>query len=108
MVSGSAFRITDSGEAFQAARTNARRAALFTHALSLKKWPFGPIAFYPFLLEVIERVPDRRIYYDEMNLIVIHSYHRAERQGIVNLVAAYRGLPAEERGRLAQDADQRL
>jgi HKD family nuclease len=108
MVGDSTFRITDSGKAFQAAPTDARRVALFTEALSLKKWPFGPIAFYPFLLEVIERVPDRRIYYDEMNLIVIHSYHRAERQGIVNLVAAYRGLPAQERERLAKEADQRL
>jgi HKD family nuclease len=107
-VNGSTFRITPAGEAFQTARSNSRRVALFTEALSLKKWPFGPIAFYPFLLEVIERVPDRRIYYDEMNLIVIHSYHHAERQGIVNLVAAYRGLPAADRERLLLEADQNL
>ena len=104
----SIFRITDSGEAFRAAPTDARRIALFTDALSVKKWPFGPMTFYPFLLEVIKRLPDRRINYEEMNLIVIHSYHRAELQGIVNLVAAYRGLSAEERERLAQEADRRL
>jgi hypothetical protein len=107
-VSDSTFHITDSGEAFRAAPTDARRIALFTDALSVKKWPFGPITFYPFLLEVINRLPDRRINYEEMNLIVIHSYHRAELQGIVNLVAAYRGLPAEERERLAQETDRRL
>jgi hypothetical protein len=107
-VGGSTFRITDSGHAFESASTDSLRVARYTQALSLKNWPFGPIAFYPFLLEVLERVPERRLYYDELNLIVIHSYHLAERQGIVNLVAAYRGLPMQDRERLAREADQSL
>ena len=107
-VGHSIFRITGAGDAFLSARTDARRTALFTQALSFKKWPFGPLAFFPFLLEVIQKVPNGRIYYDEMSLIVIHSYHRAEMQGIVDLVAAYRGLPTEQRRHLAQSADERL
>jgi hypothetical protein len=43
-----------------------------------------------------------------MSLIVIHSYHRAERQGIVNLVAAYRGFPDRTKERLTKELDQKL
>jgi hypothetical protein len=107
-IGASMFRITDLGQAFEAASTDGQRVTRYTQALSLQTWPFGPIAFYPFLIEVLERVPDRRLYYEEMNLIVIHSYHHAERQGIVNLVAAYRGLPIQDRERLATEADQSL
>jgi hypothetical protein len=107
-IGGSKFRITDQGLAFEAASTDSQRVAGFTKALSSKSWPFGPIAFYHFLHEVLQRVPDRRLYYDEMNMIVIHSYHHAERQGIVNLVAAYRGLPIQYRERLSDEADESL
>jgi hypothetical protein len=100
--------VTSAGQALAQARTDRRRRALFTDALSRKKWPFGPIAYYPFLREVIERVPDRRLYYDDMSLIVIHSYHQAELQGIVNLVAAYRAFPDDRRAAVAADADRRL
>ena len=102
------YQVTSAGQAVAQARTDRRRRALFTDALSRKKWPFGPIAYYPFVREVIERVPDRRLYYDDMSLIVIHSYHQAELQGIVNLVAAYRALPGDRRAAVAADADRRL
>lgn len=102
------YQVTRVGHSFARARTDRRRRELFTDALSRKKWPFGPIAYYPFLREVIERIPDRRLYYDEMSLIVIHSYHQAELQGIVNLVAAYRALPDDRRAAVAADADGRL
>lgn len=102
------FRITRPGERFLGAQTDIKRAHLFTEAMSLKKWPFGPLAYYPFLQDLLARVPDRRLYYDEMDLIVIHSYHRAELTGIANLVTAYRGLPDQLRIQLRNWADRRL
>lgn len=102
------FRITSSGMRFRTARTDRVRSRRFTEALELKKWPFGPLAFYPFLLEILERVPDRRLFYDEMNLIVIHSYHRSELAGIVNLIAEYRALDEVQRLAVHGWADQRL
>ena len=102
------FRISRAVESLGAARTDAERTRIFTEAISLKKWPFGPLAFYPFLVELLTRVPDHRLYYDEMNLIVIHSYHRAELAGIANLVTAYRGLSASDRASLSGWADEQL
>ena len=102
------FRVTPSGESFRKATSARQRSRLFTDALALKKWPFGPLAFYPFLVEILERVPDRRLYYDEMNLIVIHSYHRSELAGIVNLVTEYRALDEPQRVALHNWADQQL
>jgi hypothetical protein len=102
------FKITSTGKSFARAQSAAQRRRLFTNALSLKKWPFGPIAFYPFLCQVIDRIPERRIYFEEMSLIVIHSYHQAELQGVVNLVTAYRGLPDDVRESVALDADTQL
>jgi hypothetical protein len=102
------FDVTTLGLDFARAQSDEERRRLFTVAMSRKQWPFGPLAFYPFLRQVIDRVPERRLYYDEMSLIVIHSYHRAEMQGIVNLVAAYRGLPDDVRYSLSEDADHHL
>jgi hypothetical protein len=43
-----------------------------------------------------------------MNLIVIHSYHQAELPGIVNLLAAFRGLSPTQRDRIVRNADASL
>jgi hypothetical protein len=102
------FDITETGIAFARSRSAVQRRRLFTDALSRKQWPFGPIRFYPFLCQVIDRVPERRLYFDEMSMIVIHTYHQAELQGIVNLVAAYRGLPREAQDAVTAEADHRL
>jgi phosphatidylserine/phosphatidylglycerophosphate/cardiolipin synthase-like enzyme len=102
------FEITTAGAAFARAQSAVQRIRLFTDALSHKQWPFGPINFYPFLCHVIDRVPERRLYFDEMSLIVIHTYHQAELEGIVNLVAAYRRLSDNLRNSLAMEADHRL
>jgi HKD family nuclease len=104
----SRFRVTPTGNRFRKATTARMRSRLFTDAIAKKKWPFGPIAFYPFLVEILERVPGRRLYYDEMNLIVIHSYHRSEVEGIVNLVSEYRVLDEAQRTAVHGWADQRL
>ena len=106
--SGQLYRITDAGEKFLRAQTAPQRKKQFTEALSRVKWPFGPISYYPFLLEVTKRVPNERIYLDELDLIVIHSYHWAEAEGIANLVTAYRGLPETDRKTLNAWADTRL
>jgi hypothetical protein len=102
------FEVTTAGAAFAETQSDAARIRLFTEALSRKQWPFGPITFYPFFCQVIDRVPEQRIYLDEMSLIVIHSYHQAELDGIVDLVAEYRGLPDKIRNSVAVDADQQL
>ena len=102
------FRVTASGERLLGASGPRARARLFTEALAVKKWPVGPVTFFPFLIEILERVPDRRLYYDEMNLIVIHSYHRSELSGIVNLVTEYRALNDADRAALSLWADERL
>lgn len=107
-IAGQRFEVTTLGLDFARAQSDEERQRLFTVAMSRKQWPFGPLAFYPFLRQVIARVPERRLYYDEMNLIVIHSYHQAEMQGIVNLVAAYRGLPDAVRHSVSEDADHHL
>ena len=102
------FEVTTLGLDFARAQSDEERQQLFTVAMSRKQWLFGPLAFYPFLRQVIDRVPERRLYYDEMSLIVIHSYHQAEMQGIVNLVTAYRGLPGNVRYSVSEDADHHL
>ena len=102
------FRVTPAGVRFEQAKSARQRSRLFTDAISLKKWPFGPIAFYPFLLDLLRLVPDQRLYYDELNLIVIHTYHRSELFGIANLVAEYRALSDTGRAHLHGWADQRL
>jgi HKD family nuclease len=102
------FRITSAGELLGAAGTEEERTELLTEALSTKKWIFGGLAFYPFFRELLQLVPEQRLYYDELNLIVIHCYHHAELGGIANLVAAYRGFPDTERESLRRWADERL
>lgn len=101
------FEVTTLGLNFAEAQSDQERQRLFTIAMSRKQWAFG-LTFYPFLRQIIDRVPERRLYYDEMSLIVIHSYHQAEMQGIVNLVAAYRGLPDDVRSSVSEDADHHL
>lgn len=102
------FRITSAGEMFGAAGNEEERTELLTEALSTKKWIFGGLAFYPFFRELLQLVPERRLYYDEFNLIVIHCYHHAELSGIANLVATYRGFSDNERESLRRWADERL
>ncbi len=102
------FRITSAGEMLGASGTAEERTELLTEALSTKKWIFGGLAFYPFFRELLQLVPEQRLYYDELNLIVIHTYHHAELGGIANLVAAYRGFPDNERENLRRWADERL
>lgn len=107
-VDGEHFRITAAGELFAAAVTAAERTQMFTEALYTKKWAFGQLAFYSFLVDLLKLAPDQRLYFDDMSLIVIHSYHRAELSGIANLVTAYRGLPESERRSVRSWADIRL
>jgi HKD family nuclease len=102
------FVITQDGQRFRRATTAAARARLFTKAISQVRWPFGPIAYYPFLLNVLARVPNGRLYYDEMSLIIIHSYHSGELAGTVNLVGAYRALSTDDRKSLSDSADSEL
>ncbi len=102
------FQVTREGNKFRGAITNARRTKSFTDAIAEVRWPFGPIAYYPFLVDVLARVPNRRLYYDEMSLIVIHSYHHGELAGTVNLVGAYRALSTKDRDLLSDWADGEL
>ena len=107
-LSGDRYEVTDDGEALSEASSDVEFVDLLTSGMETVTWAFGPIAFYPFLRDLLDRLPDKRIYEDELSLIAIHSYHHTELEGIAALVTLMRELSAARLKKFVDRSYERL
>ncbi|MBI2329083.1 MAG: hypothetical protein HYU85_05555 [Chloroflexi bacterium] len=89
--------LTERGVELGAAIHDSEMREALSRSLMDISWPHGNIYFYPFLLELLSRMPDNRIYQDELDLFVIHTYNQTQIENRVEIMNMYRSLPREER-----------
>lgn len=90
-------RLTDRGLELGAALHEGEMREAISRSLEDIYWPHGNIYFYPFLLELISRMPDKRIYESELDLFIIHTYNQAQLDNRVEIIKMFRSLPTQDR-----------
>lgn len=100
--------ITDRGVDLGASLHEPELREAFSHSLKKIYWPHGNIYFYPFLLELINRMPDKCIYQSEIDLFIIHTYNQSQLDNRVEIINMFRSLPVKDRENLYDWAHNQL
>jgi hypothetical protein len=101
-------KLTERGVELGAAIHASEMREALSRSLMEISWPHGNIYFYPFLLELLAYMPDNRIYQDELDLFVIHTYNQAQLVNRAEILIIYRSLPHKERLKFYNSAQERL
>jgi hypothetical protein len=96
-ISRNKLRITDRGVELGAAINSSEMREAFSLSLQNMSWPHGNIYFYPFLLELLKRMPDKRLYQSEIDLFIIHTYNKVQFENRVEIIKMFRSLPIQRR-----------
>lgn len=89
----SRIQLTDRGVELGAAIDDAEMRDALSRSVMNISWPHGNIYFFPFMLELLDKMPDGRIYEDELDLFVIHTYNNAQLDNRREILTMYRSLP---------------
>lgn len=101
-------QLTDRGVELGAAINDSEMREALSRSLMDISWPHGNIYFYPFLLKLLGKMPDQRIYEDELDLFVIHTYNDVQLENRVEILTMYRSLPHKQRLDFYNWAQERL
>lgn len=107
-LSRSRITITARGLQLSASSSPSDLRDVFSRSLDTIFWSHGNIHFYPFLVDLISRMPDKRIYQSEVDLFVIHTYHQSQIDNRAEIVNMFRSLRAAERANLYRWAHSQL
>ena len=101
-------KLTERGAELGAALHESEMREAFSHSLENIFWPHGNIYFYRFLLELISRMPDKRLYQSELDLFIIHTYNQMQFENRIEIIKMFRTLPTQDRERLYNWAHSQL
>jgi hypothetical protein len=107
-VSQSKIKISERGYELGAAITDSEMRQALSRSLEEIKWHHGNIYFYPFLVELLFSLPDKRIYQDELDLFIIHTYNQTQLQNRIDVLTVYRSLPTAERIKFYDSVQEKL